>query len=328
MSSNPPPSGGATLNPKVSFRAIFSNPETYVGIVFVILLLVPGLVFRQQDQWSPCQFQGDKAVDPNLTFQPAINPQMQAIGQRLGADAIYDASVTDCLSRVNKQFDIWVKFAVVAAALVTTFSSGINWRPLGVFSGAVAAGLVALQTFFPFADRGPFYGQLSVLTQRLQFDLEMGSLFAGTDELARDLITREQTKLWSVESAMADGHAAPEATATPQPSPTSPAAAPSAPPAGWVYGFHALREFLGDRMGERAGPEWDAGDGDRNQITTTGGMAYWRSSTNIAAFTDGYQHWAVTDRGIELWLGSSIDPGEDAVVVKEKESPTLTAQSP
>jgi hypothetical protein len=77
---------------------------------------------------------------------------------------------------------------------------------------------------------------------------------------------------------------------------------------GFVLGFAALQEQLGDTMGtalecEHANPE----NGD-SQIKTSTGLAFYRKQTNTPTFTDGYNHWAVTDAGLVTWIGSSIDP--------------------
>jgi len=84
----------------------------------------------------------------------------------------------------------------------------------------------------------------------------------------------------------------------------------------FVLGFGGLKERLGDRMGsaltcERPGPE-----GDSLQQTTTG-MARYRKSTNIPSFTQGDQHWALTNQGLVHWQGRDLDPPAYAEVVTD-----------
>jgi hypothetical protein len=79
---------------------------------------------------------------------------------------------------------------------------------------------------------------------------------------------------------------------------------------GYAGGFAALFSALGDeRMGQPATCEFadPNGTGDVHQETTTG-LAFWRKSTNTPTFTDGNQHWAITDQGLVTWIGTSIDP--------------------
>jgi hypothetical protein len=50
-----------------------------------------------------------------------------------------------------------------------------------------------------------------------------------------------------------------------------------------------------------------SGTGDVEQKTSTG-LAFWRKFTNTPTFTDGWNHWALTDGGVVTWTGSGIDP--------------------
>ena len=73
-------------------------------------------------------------------------------------------------------------------------------------------------------------------------------------------------------------------------------------------GFAALKEQLGDTMGEpteceHANPE----NGDTLQNTTTG-LSFYRRSTNTPTFTNGFEHWGLTSEGMVFWTGDSIDP--------------------
>lgn len=76
----------------------------------------------------------------------------------------------------------------------------------------------------------------------------------------------------------------------------------------FVFGFAALKEQIGDVMGEpmeceHANPR----NGDALQQTTTG-LSFYRKQTNTPTFTDGWEHWALTAEGLVTWLGDSIDP--------------------
>jgi hypothetical protein len=80
-------------------------------------------------------------------------------------------------------------------------------------------------------------------------------------------------------------------------------------------GFLALAAALHGTMGgpiscAYADPK---GTGDTLQQTTGPGLAFWRKSTNTPTFTDGVQHWALTERGLVTWTGTSIDPPADAL---------------
>jgi hypothetical protein len=76
-----------------------------------------------------------------------------------------------------------------------------------------------------------------------------------------------------------------------------------------VFGFATLHDHLGMTIGqplECEHPNFD--NGDVLQRTTTG-LAYWRPSTNISAFTtDGTNHWALVAGTLVYWLNSSVEP--------------------
>jgi hypothetical protein len=76
----------------------------------------------------------------------------------------------------------------------------------------------------------------------------------------------------------------------------------------FVQGAAALKAGVGASMGEPLECERivDA-DGDTEQRTTTG-LAYYRARTNIAAFTNGFDHWALTPSGIVHWTGEELEP--------------------
>lgn len=76
----------------------------------------------------------------------------------------------------------------------------------------------------------------------------------------------------------------------------------------FVLGFATLKRQLADVMGEpieceHANPE----NGDALQQTTTG-LAFYRRATNTPTFTNGFDHWGLTDAGLVYWTGDAIDP--------------------
>jgi hypothetical protein len=82
------------------------------------------------------------------------------------------------------------------------------------------------------------------------------------------------------------------------------------------FGFAALEDQLGQTMGtpvscEYADPD---GSGDTLQDTTTG-LAFWRAATNTATFTNGSEHWAISDMGQVHWTDPSVDPPPTARLV-------------
>src|SRR5258708_5403023 len=79
--------------------------------------------------------------------------------------------------------------------------------------------------------------------------------------------------------------------------------------AEFQFGFADLKSRIGEAMGAPVSCEFPdpRGTGDVHQRTTTG-LAFWRKSTNIPTFTDGWQHWGKTPDGWAEWLGDSIDP--------------------
>jgi hypothetical protein len=107
------------------------------------------------------------------------------------------------------------------------------------------------------------------------------------------------------------------------PHPSLPASAPmtlsSHPPttceAGYrifVHGLAQLKAQLGALMGEALGCEEPDAEGNTQQRTTSG-LAYYRRQTNIAAFTNGWDRWALKADQVVHWTGEDLDPPEDAV---------------
>lgn len=96
--------------------------------------------------------------------------------------------------------------------------------------------------------------------------------------------------------------------ATPAPAQTAaPFCAPGIQPA-FQFGFLALKQLIGAPMGDPLECEHgNPTNGDTLQKTSTG-LAYYRKATNTPTFTDGVDHWALTDAGIVTWTGDSPDP--------------------
>jgi hypothetical protein len=119
-----------------------------------------------------------------------------------------------------------------------------------------------------------------------------------------------------------------EATPTPTPiavsaqAPRQPATVPVPKPAvctlaqpRFAGGIAALKASLGTAMGDPLECERVVdGSGDTQQKTTTG-LAYYRKAINVAAFTTGWDHWGLVDRGVVHWVGASIDPPSDAALL-------------
>ena len=81
----------------------------------------------------------------------------------------------------------------------------------------------------------------------------------------------------------------------------------------FVLGFAALKQRLGDTMGEPLECEHvHTPSGDTHQQTTTG-LAYYRPDTNRAIFTDGWLHWTLNDGVLVSWSGPSPDPPSGGV---------------
>ncbi len=80
----------------------------------------------------------------------------------------------------------------------------------------------------------------------------------------------------------------------------------------FVLGAASLKAALGARMGEAVECERvvDA-DGNSEQKTTTG-LVYYRVRSNIAAFTNGFDHWALVPTGVVHWAGDDLEPLPDA----------------
>jgi hypothetical protein len=75
----------------------------------------------------------------------------------------------------------------------------------------------------------------------------------------------------------------------------------------FAYGFAALKEVVGEKMGEPASCERYGPEGDALQQTTTG-LARYRKASNTPTFTSGTEHWALTEHGVVHWTGGGLDP--------------------
>jgi hypothetical protein len=117
-----------------------------------------------------------------------------------------------------------------------------------------------------------------------------------------------------------------ESTPEPAPSPSvaakpSPVASP--PPAAaeagctpatlrFVHGAATLKAALGDRMGEPQECERVVDAAGNTEQRTTTGLAYYRAGSNVAVFTNGVEHWALTEKGVVHWTSGDVEPPPDA----------------
>ena len=84
----------------------------------------------------------------------------------------------------------------------------------------------------------------------------------------------------------------------------------------FVHGVAALKAVVGTDMGEPLECERviDAA-GDTEQRTTTG-LAYYLTATSTVAFTNGWDHWALTGNGAVNWTGQELEPPPGAETVR------------
>jgi hypothetical protein len=76
----------------------------------------------------------------------------------------------------------------------------------------------------------------------------------------------------------------------------------------FLYGFAAMKAQLGGTMGDPLECEHSIYVGGDTRQQTTTGYAYYRPSVNVPAFTNGTDHWALTDAGLVHWIGDVVDP--------------------
>ena len=109
------------------------------------------------------------------------------------------------------------------------------------------------------------------------------------------------------------GVASPESTTNTADLTCGPAGDPTAASA-----FLVLQRALGEVFGRPTEcPHVDQATGDLQQRTTTG-LAYLVAGSDVLAFTDGEQHWALTPVGLVVWRGPDPLPRADAVRVGDR----------
>jgi hypothetical protein len=85
---------------------------------------------------------------------------------------------------------------------------------------------------------------------------------------------------------------------------------------GFAFGFAALSELLGPRMGSPLECEHpDLATGDLLQKTSTG-LAVYRWCTNTPIFASGTERWALTPGGPLHWSGPRVDPPLELATVQ------------
>jgi hypothetical protein len=103
------------------------------------------------------------------------------------------------------------------------------------------------------------------------------------------------------------GYAPPASASTQTSAQPAPFCNPGESPT-FALGMSELKQLVGDSMGSPVECEHPAANsGDTIQETTTGLAAY-NHATNTATFTDGWRHWALTQRGLVTWEGTQADP--------------------
>jgi hypothetical protein len=107
-----------------------------------------------------------------------------------------------------------------------------------------------------------------------------------------------------------------------QPGRVLPATPPPGPPfcqAGqqpqFAFGLAQLKARVGDTMGNLVECEHTNADSGDSLLQTTTGLAFYHKATNTPTFTNGFEHWAVTDKALVNWMGDSIDPPPNATPV-------------
>jgi hypothetical protein len=79
----------------------------------------------------------------------------------------------------------------------------------------------------------------------------------------------------------------------------------------FTYGTAELKAALGASMGEAAECERVVDAAGNTEQKTTTGLAYYRARNNISAFTNGFDHWAMTPAGVVHWTGDDLEPPPD-----------------
>ena len=123
------------------------------------------------------------------------------------------------------------------------------------------------------------------------------------------------------------------------PAPDSSASAPVAPleeqgtcapgeEPRYTYGFAALRQFLGARMGEPMSCERTSVDTGDSLQQTTNGLARYLKAQNVPTFSSGVEHWALTDRGVVYWVGRSVNVPDDAQPMRANQDHVALNEDP
>jgi hypothetical protein len=74
------------------------------------------------------------------------------------------------------------------------------------------------------------------------------------------------------------------------------------------FGFLALSELLGERMGRPLECEHSELGASNVLQKTTSGLAVYHWCTNTPTFSTGFEHWALTSQGLMHWTGPNSDP--------------------
>ncbi len=96
----------------------------------------------------------------------------------------------------------------------------------------------------------------------------------------------------------------------------------------FTYGFAALKQYLGPRMGDPTSCERTSAETGDSLQQTTRGLARYLKAGNIPTFTSGVEHWALTGRGVVYWVGRSVTVPADAHLGLGPESAAQIADKP
>lgn len=99
----------------------------------------------------------------------------------------------------------------------------------------------------------------------------------------------------------------------PSPAPTQAAVCAAGTPR-FVNGAAGLKAMIGADMGDPVECERVVDAAGNTEQKTTTGLVYYRADTNITAFTNGFEHWALTSAGLARWTGDALDPPPDAEI--------------
>jgi hypothetical protein len=119
-----------------------------------------------------------------------------------------------------------------------------------------------------------------------------------------------------------DGVAQPKVSPGPPTLTVRPVASPSPVPAAteactpaaprFVLGAATLKGLLGGSMGEPLECERVVDAAGNTEQRTTTGLVYYRAARNMVAFTNGWDHWALTPSGPVHWTGDDMEPPPNA----------------